>query len=514
MEQWKLISNTNHQISNLGRLKGPNGHISRSTGGKKRYHQVSLKDNNGKRYMIQLHKVVANAFLKDKFEKKQKEYPNKILEVHHKNANTKDNKAENLEWVTRSENVKAAKLDENNKSGGQKKKIIYINENDKEIIYNSQEEASKELKIGLFYIRELINGKRKKGYYKIKGEKKYVNFKKFEDDFYKNEIWKKCIVPDCDYLLVSDMGRIKSTNTNRVLLGKGKRYKRITIRKDNKEIRTESIHQLVAKTFILNPDNKSVVNHKNGNSLDNRTENLEWCTQAENCKHARENGLITYKNKGRNYYKLELDGNIIEDVYGKDNKYYKIISNNNIGHYQQNGFGYCYIENYKGPIVNPSLKISFPVLYEKLIKKEVTEKINFDKLRKYIIERKRPIWKIKINGVYIEITSQAKENAQSIYRAIKSKGTSGGYCWEYATYQDVLNYPDIIPSKREKHISYRPVWMIDMNGNNIKQYDNKKEARINNNLGRGVIEEVLKGKNKTTTLKTGEKVSWKYIDKI
>jgi len=71
----------------------------------------------------------------------------------------------------------------------QRKKIVYIDKNDKETIYESQIKASEELGIGLFYIREFINGKRKKGYYKMKGEKKYVNFKKYEDDYYKNEKW-------------------------------------------------------------------------------------------------------------------------------------------------------------------------------------------------------------------------------------------------------------------------------------------------------------------------------------
>lgn len=55
-----------------------------------------------------------------------------------------------------------------------------------------------------------------------------------------------------------------------------------------------SIHRLVAKAFIPNPDNKPEVNHIDGNPLNNHVSNLEWATRIENQRHAYATGL----NKG------------------------------------------------------------------------------------------------------------------------------------------------------------------------------------------------------------------------
>jgi len=48
---------------------------------------------------------------------------------------------------------------------------------------------------------------------------------------------------------------------------------------------------MVAEAFIPNPDNKSCVNHKDGNKLNNWDWNLEWSTYGENSQHSYDIGL-------------------------------------------------------------------------------------------------------------------------------------------------------------------------------------------------------------------------------
>lgn len=52
------------------------------------------------------------------------------------------------------------------------------------------------------------------------------------------------------------------------------------------------VHILVAQTFIGQRPAGYDINHKNGDKTDNRAENLEYVTRAQNVQHAYDNGLI------------------------------------------------------------------------------------------------------------------------------------------------------------------------------------------------------------------------------
>lgn len=67
----------------------------------------------------------------------------------------------------------------------------------------------------------------------------------------------------------------------------GRGYYRVFLYLQGERI-TKRVHRLVAEAFIPNPDRLPVVNHRNGNKLDNRVENLEWVTYKENTRQALE----------------------------------------------------------------------------------------------------------------------------------------------------------------------------------------------------------------------------------
>jgi len=68
------------------------------------------------------------------------------------------------------------------------------------------------------------------------------------------------------------------------------------------------VHRMIAETFIPNPLNLPDINHKDGNKLNNKADNLEWTNPLMNNTHARKMGLIGKYVMTAEHKKKFLDG--------------------------------------------------------------------------------------------------------------------------------------------------------------------------------------------------------------
>lgn len=83
-------------------------------------------------------------------------------------------------------------------------------------------------------------------------------------------------------------------------------------RREKGEIYYIRVHTLIANLFVENKNNYKYVNHIDSDKTNNSPDNLEWCTNSYNVKHAfRENG-DTFHKRNTHVVVYDLDGNYIE----------------------------------------------------------------------------------------------------------------------------------------------------------------------------------------------------------
>ena len=170
-ESWKEIKGREgmNLISDYGRVKSLSRPIKVSNGFRISKERILKSNAHGRYNFIQLerrgkcfliHRIVAEAFVNNPHEKSF---------VNHINGNKKDNRAENLEWVTGSENMihaykngpqkgKGMKLDSHYKS----RKIKVLKDGDVINRFNCIKRCAMEMNLRYGSICRVLTGERKK----------------------------------------------------------------------------------------------------------------------------------------------------------------------------------------------------------------------------------------------------------------------------------------------------------------------------------------------------------------
>lgn len=281
-ELWKSLDfmrYSNYSVSNKGRVKNEKTKETfLGTLTPRNYRVTLIRSDEGKRESEQVHILIASAFLENTENK---------LTVNHKNKIRHDNRVENLEWATSSE--------QNIHKGHKRREFILIqDQNARSIkVYKTIKEAIKEEDIKL-NVEQFGNHLVSSRHMPI--NTKYYSYLKdgiFIPQHIK-ETWKDANIEEYPQLRVSDYGRVFYRNKILTLHYQDDGYFSVSVYSGKKFY--ERAHRLVTTAFY-GPNEKLCSNHINGIKIDNRAENLEWVTKKENNIHAINTGLKIQKYK-------------------------------------------------------------------------------------------------------------------------------------------------------------------------------------------------------------------------
>lgn len=277
MSEWRTVPGYDdlYKVTKEGGVwsKYKQGFLSTNTNSDDGYVRIRLKDT-----VWLLHRLVATVYHGD----------HENMYVNHIDGDKTNNHADNLEWVTQSENASHC--------------AHYINEQGK----NKPSESE---------LQEL----RDKGYsYSQLAEKysvckgtiaRWLGYKRSdttrlkEFETLQNEVAKK--ITGYTHYYASNLGRVLSTKSGTALKPQVQPngYAKVGMIEDGKRSR-KYVHRLVMAAFKGESD--LVVNHIDGNKQNNALENLEYVTQSENVRKSANRKLS--RDDYLEIYKLKNDG--------------------------------------------------------------------------------------------------------------------------------------------------------------------------------------------------------------
>eukprot|EP00964_Phaeocystis_antarctica_P038409 scaffold21976_cov56-Phaeocystis_antarctica.AAC.8 len=263
------------QVSNLGRVRTAYGIITEGSERTDGYRRVQIK---GKHHLV--HRLVAPAFLLPP--------PSQThTQVVHKDRDPANNRADNLEWVTRSENVQRSydtNADRKSSAPKKSKPVLGRRHGSEEewVEFESARAAARELGVDPGNVAACCRGKQKRT-----GEYEFKLVPLAEDQHDRpGEEWRDVQLECGASRRVSNLGRVRTANG---IITEGSEassgYMRVSIKGKN-----HAVHRLVAQAFLppLPSEKHTQVKHKDGDPANNRAYNLEWVTRSENVRHSQD----------------------------------------------------------------------------------------------------------------------------------------------------------------------------------------------------------------------------------
>ena len=291
-DEWKELTGfSKYLFSSAGKIWSKKKHIEISPADSgDEYLKTSLTNDEGRRVSLSVHRGIALAFIPN---------PENKPTVNHKNHDKTDNRVENLEWATVTEqNRHKKKVPHEIQRLVSSRKVWRCSlDGEKLESYETMRDAAKWVfDKGLTSVTDFNNGNNIKTKICAVCQKQYqrktaYGFKWIYDtsseDKFENEIWKDLpsdLVRGTKGYQISDQGRVKN-HKGRITEGhhKPNYYVWVSVYPYQYQL-----HRLMALVFLPNFHGKKFVNHKDHDKTNCKLYNLEWATPSENCIAAKE----------------------------------------------------------------------------------------------------------------------------------------------------------------------------------------------------------------------------------